>query len=159
MNNVNEINKLRKKYDPLYGLIPPHITLVFPFTSNLSSNQIKEHISKVLRHEKPFDINLQGISGADETYLFLNIKVGNDNIIRLHDKLYSGILQKFLYRRVTYLPHVTIGKFNNIKEFDKGLIDTEDFEVSFKTNVSEIVVETIDEKEKSKVEFIFELND
>ncbi|MEI5906321.1 2'-5' RNA ligase family protein [Bacillus spongiae] len=159
LENGNEINKLRRKYDPLHDLIPPHITLVFPFISNLSSNQMNDHITEVLKKEKSFDIYLQGITGADETYLFLNVKVGNDTIIRLHDKLYSGILQEFLYKRVTYIPHITVGRFNNKTDFEKGIIDTVSFETSFKTNVKEIVVETIDKEERSTVESIFKLND
>ena len=41
----------------------------------------------------PFNIVLKGVTGSEEEYLFLNVKVGNDQIIELHDKLYSGLLK------------------------------------------------------------------
>ncbi len=31
--SINEIEAIRLKHDPLFGLIPPHITIVFPFES------------------------------------------------------------------------------------------------------------------------------
>ena len=34
--NIDNINDIRKKYDPLADLVLPHITLVFPFDSELT---------------------------------------------------------------------------------------------------------------------------
>ena len=36
-NNINKIQKIREKYDELYDIINPHITLAFPFKSNISN--------------------------------------------------------------------------------------------------------------------------
>ena len=46
LNNIpiNEIENIRQKHDPLFGLIPPHITIVFPFKSNVSNDELKSHI-------------------------------------------------------------------------------------------------------------------
>lgn len=46
--NVNIIDDIRKKYDPLANHVRPHITLVFTFESNLTSIELKEHLKKVL---------------------------------------------------------------------------------------------------------------
>ncbi|WP_313343152.1 hypothetical protein [Sedimentibacter sp.] len=35
--NIDVINDIRKKYDPLADLVLPHITLVFPFDSELKN--------------------------------------------------------------------------------------------------------------------------
>lgn len=90
-------------------------------------------------------------------YLFLNVKKGNDNIIELHDKLYSGLLEKFIFRKVTYCPHLTVGRVLDQKEFD-GVID----EFSCHNEIYEIViekvfVENIDLDENSIIEFSFDL--
>lgn len=34
--NIDVINDIRKKYDPLANLVLPHITLVFPFDSEFN---------------------------------------------------------------------------------------------------------------------------
>ena len=35
--DIEEIQEIRKKYDELYKIIPPHITLVFPFKNEISN--------------------------------------------------------------------------------------------------------------------------
>ena len=42
-DNIEEIQKIRKKYDELYSIIPPHITLAFPFKSALQINNLKKN--------------------------------------------------------------------------------------------------------------------
>lgn len=44
---IDEIESMREKYDPLFGLIPPHITIVFPFESSISNDDLKLHILNV----------------------------------------------------------------------------------------------------------------
>jgi 2'-5' RNA ligase len=149
--NQTDIQKLREQYDPIYKLIPPHITLVFPFESNIPSKELNEHIEISIAKLKPFPIHLQGITGTQDFYLFL-VKKGNDSIIELHDQLYTGILSSYLNREYSYLPHLTIGKLANIIDFQFALNQTLHFTNSFKTIVNEIVVEEIDEEGKSHIE-------
>ena len=102
-DNGHEIEKIRRQYDPLYGLIDPHITLVFPFSSPLSKTQLVDHTVQALANFPPFPIRLQGITATPDRYLFLNVKEGNDQLNALHDNLYSGILRSFHSRHFTYL--------------------------------------------------------
>ncbi|WP_442915442.1 2'-5' RNA ligase family protein [Mangrovibacillus sp. Mu-81] len=46
--NQKEIQILREKYDPLYSFIPPHITLVHPFQSNLRLEELINHLNHCL---------------------------------------------------------------------------------------------------------------
>ncbi len=39
-DNLDIINSIRDKYDPLAKLVPPHLTLVFPFKSELTKEII-----------------------------------------------------------------------------------------------------------------------
>ena len=41
--NVDKIQKIRKKYDELYNIIMPHITLAFPFENNISNELLKKN--------------------------------------------------------------------------------------------------------------------
>ena len=38
--NMNVIDSIRIKYDPLTKLVRPHITLVFPFDSDMSNDEL-----------------------------------------------------------------------------------------------------------------------
>ena len=39
--SIDKIESTREKHDPLFRLIPPHITIVFPFKSNISNDELK----------------------------------------------------------------------------------------------------------------------
>lgn len=156
--NIEEIEKLRKKYDPLVNCIGPHITLVFPFVSEISTSELEKHLKSKLRRIGPFKIRLQEITGTVDRFLFLNVKEGNDRLIELHDKLYANILEEYKDNTYTYVPHVTIGKFNNENEFEQALRETKDFDFIFTSTINEITVELIDEQDNSLIEFTTQLN-
>ncbi|OOM78841.1 2'-5' RNA ligase family protein [Clostridium sp. BL-8] len=85
------------------------------------------------------------------------MKKGNDNIIELHDKLYSGILESFLFRKVTYCPHLTVGRLNQEIEFYKALDELRNLNESFEIIIDKIYIENIDSMEHSTIEFSFDL--
>ncbi|WAH38773.1 2'-5' RNA ligase family protein [Alicyclobacillus dauci] len=156
--NACAIDRLREKYDPLFHLIQPHVTLVFPFASGVPAESLRQHVKLSVRGLSPFEIVLRGVTGVDGEYLFLNVKVGNDRIIELHDRLYSGILAQHLNRTVTYSPHLTVGRINDKGIFELALAETEHFGETFQATVHEIVVEKIDEGGKSTVEMTVPLD-
>jgi 2'-5' RNA ligase len=155
--NQKEIQILREKYDPLYSFIPPHITLVHPFQSNLRLEELINHLNHCLQHTNPFEIRLSGVSGAAGYYLFLNVKIGNDSIIQLRDQLYSGILEKFLLRDISYMPHLTLGKLTADEEFHKALNDTLHFTTDFTAVVNKIAIERIAEDGTSTLEYEYKI--
>ncbi|MTI68343.1 MAG: 2'-5' RNA ligase family protein [Firmicutes bacterium] len=152
LNNIEKIEDIRRKYDPLYNCIKPHITLVFPFESNIKTKEIKKHMKKVLSDIDKFKLKLKGITGSFDNYLFLNIKEGNDNIIKIHDKLYTGILKKHLYKKITYFPHLTVGKFEDLNSFQKAFMEVKNMDDVFEAVIEKIYVEIIDENENSNIE-------
>jgi 2'-5' RNA ligase len=152
-SNAHAIELLRAKYDPLVNYIAPHVTLVFPFESVIATEDLRVHLKQSTVGLKPFRLVMTGVTGADEEYLFLNVKVGNDQIVQLHDKLYGGILRHHLNRSLTYTPHLTVGRMNDKDAFDLALAETEGWNEVFETTVDEFVVENIDEHGNSLVEF------
>lgn len=152
-DNVDAIQQLRKQYDPLYESIQPHITLVFPFGSNLVKGELEAHVAEVLDRLKPFRLKLQRITGSEGGYLFLNVKQGNDEIIKMHDRLYTGILKKYLFRKVSYLPQITVGRLENPHDFGKALAETKSMSNVYETEVTEVVSEMIAESGNSTIEF------
>jgi 2'-5' RNA ligase len=155
---MDVIQRTREKYDPLANCIQPHITIVFPFESNLSTEEMKSYLSEALNGLTKFCVCLRGITGDfREGYLFLNVKSGNDQIIELHDKLYSGILQKYLCRKVTYYPHLTVGWLQDRVEFDKAILELGSLAESFEAFIDKVYVEDIDGSGNSVIEFSVDL--
>jgi 2'-5' RNA ligase len=155
--NGQIIDKVREQYDPLANHVKPHITLVFPFDSDIETTKLKEHLSSVLSQITCFEIILNGITPTNNfgKYLFLNIQKGNDEIIELHKKLYTGILQNHFpewLKGKVFLPHMTVGNFNDEEDFEMAINQTKNIVDSFKTIVNEISVEIIDENEDSIIE-------
>lgn len=96
-NNGQIIDKLRGQYDPLAEHVRPHITLVFPFVSDIKTSELKEHILSALSGTTPFEVTLRGIIPVNSfaKYLFLTIVKGSEELIELHKRLYTGILEDY----------------------------------------------------------------
>lgn len=157
-HNIEAIQAVRERFDPLANYIAPHITLVFPFESALSTEELRAHLQAALAGVKMFNVRLNGVTGdIRDGYLFLNVKQGNDEIVALHDRLYSGALQPYLYRKVTYCPHVTVGRIEQQDAFDLALEELSDFQECFETQIDRIYVENIDSRERSTIELAFKL--
>ena len=157
-DNIDAIQAVRERFDPLASFIAPHITLVFPFESTLSTEELREHIVQAIQGVKRFPVQLSSITGdVREGYLFLNVKRGNDSIIDLHDRLYSGALESFLFRKVTYCPHMTVGRIEEQTEFDQALETLRDFTTRFEAQIDQVSVENIDSSERSTIELEVDL--
>lgn len=162
-DNMDIIDEIRGKYDPLADHVRPHITLVFPFESNIESTEMENHLKKVLSPVKPFRIVLKGFTPEKEpfgNYLFLNIEKGKDEIIELHRRLYTGILETFMSQRLKsgwYRPHMTVGKIECEERFELAIEETKDINDTFDTIVSKVSVEIIDENEDSIIEMEIDL--
>lgn len=156
--NIAAIQAIRERFDPLAEYIAPHITLVFPFESTLSTEELKAHLSHSLAGMKQFAVSLSGVTGDfRDGYLFLNVKQGNDSIIDLHDRLYSGALEPFLFRKVTYYPHITVGRVEEPSAFDQAIVELAGFQENFEAEIDRIYVENIDSSDRSTIELVFDL--
>lgn len=149
--NINIINNIRKKYDPLVDLVQPHITLVFPFDSKLTEEELKLYLKGCLSDIKPFKIELKGFSKQKDrhgNYLFLNVVQGYDEIKNIHDILYKDKLKEFDLG-YEYVPHMTVGKLSTVELLDKAFDDVSKYKDKFSCIVKKISVEIIGEYEES----------
>lgn len=156
-SNIEVINKIRDKYDPLAKHVRPHITLIFPFQSEISSKELREHLENVLTSVKPFHITLQGISAVESFgyYLFLNIVNGRDGIIDLNKRIYTDLLETICppwLKHGGFTPHMTVGKLATEEEHKAAALAVKDINDVFETIVTKISVEIIDENEDSNIE-------
>ena len=56
-DNIDIIDEIREKYDPLAKLVRPHITIVFPFEMEITNDELSIIIENRLRDIKSFEIN------------------------------------------------------------------------------------------------------
>ncbi|KUO71191.1 MAG: hypothetical protein APF77_05915 [Clostridia bacterium BRH_c25] len=156
-SNMNIIDTIRDKYDPLAHHVRPHITLVFPFESEISTSALKTHLDGILSEVKPFKVSLQGIIPVRTfgNHLFLDITKGRDEIINIYKCLYTGILEPFhpeWLKTVDYYPHMTVGNLPTEKEYKSAIEDVAGIDDIFDSSVEKISVEIIDENEDSLIE-------
>jgi 2'-5' RNA ligase len=110
--DTNIIDVFSAKYDPSFGLVGPHVTLLFPLNAeDIDLSVLEEHIQGVVRMTRPFDVRLDEIEISWDQWLFLTPSVGRSEFSRLHNDLYSGLFQKFLRKDIDFVPHVALGHF------------------------------------------------
>src|SRR5262245_18070008 len=80
----------RDRFDPLARRVPPHLTLVHPFTDALSDRALEDHVQAVAGTLPIFQIKLERVSLHEGEYLFLNVTRGGDCLIDARNKLYQG---------------------------------------------------------------------
>jgi 2'-5' RNA ligase len=130
-------NALRKRYDPHYALIPPHVTLKGPFqldSENEVSQAVKD-IHHVAKNVKPFSLNVYKVGSFHpvNNVIYLGVKK-TDSLTELHDRLNEGKLKRD--EPYSFVPHITIAQ---------GLSDAEHSDVYSSLNMREINhEETID---------------
>lgn len=138
-------------------MINPHITLVFPFESTISNEELKTHIVEKVEVIYPIAIELINHIHNEGEYLFLNVEKGKEQVRELHDKLYKGPLTKFLRSDIPYIPHVTVGRKENetvAKEIAKGMSN---LSINLKCIIEKVSVEHIGEGGESIIEFEVEI--
>ncbi|WP_158634005.1 2'-5' RNA ligase family protein [Radiobacillus deserti] len=155
--NMNRIEKWREKYDTLFGKINPHVTLVFPFKSELDKESLETHVRDILDGVNPFIIELNGVSRTDDNLLYLTVGKGVEELVEIHDRLYSRVLQPFLRKDLPYNPHVTIGRLDSKQALEEAYRDVRSEFESTQTLVRELAVEIIEEDETSNIEFIINI--
>jgi 2'-5' RNA ligase len=103
-------NSYRKRYDPHYELITPHMTLKDAFEAD--ETQIKgiiEEIANIAKRHKPFKLHATRVSTFAPLTNTLYFKVdANPEILSLHEDLHSDFFggpPKF-----SYVPHITIAQ-------------------------------------------------
>ena len=150
---IDEIEKKKKKHDPLFGLINPHITLVFPFESMITNDELKKHIIESLEGVDPIAIEFTDQISNEGEYLFLLTEKGSEKVSTLHEKLYKGPLATFFRSDISYIPHVTVGRKENEKIAKEIAEELPDLSINLKCVIEKVSVESIGEDGESIIEF------
>lgn len=107
------IQDYRRLHDELYyTVVDPHFTFVFPVDNMDVDSFIRDVESKFLgEHEIHFVLRCAVVNKdafLDYYHTFLVPEEGFSKIVRLHDKLYSGLLQPHLRLDIDFIPHMGI---------------------------------------------------
>lgn len=149
--NMEIIDNIRKQYDPLCELVQPHITLVFPFESQISNEELAEILKVRLQGIKPFKLKLGGISKQEDTfgnYLFLDVLQGVNEVDYIHQMFYENEFKEFDIG-LKYTPHMTIGKLLTAELLDDAYNKIKSVDDTFSTVVKKVSVEMIGDNEES----------
>ena len=159
------VDQFREEYDPYVRLIRDHLAIVFPFPAELGLDVLENHMLGALRKWNPFDVHFEGFEKSWDHWLFLTITKGEDELIAIHDDLYTCALAPFLREDIQFKPHVALGYFGEDKynplqpeslelnkaEYTKALEKIRKMELSFHRRVKRLtVVETDDALTKSR---------
>lgn len=111
------IQSIRRQSDPQFSFIDPHVTLVFP-TDAVPATEMEQQAQRSAWSVVQFGIVLRcALPVADPIHaqhrLFLVPDEGLSTLVRLHDRLYSGPIAAALRLDRPYIPHITVGAFDD----------------------------------------------
>ncbi|WP_453990395.1 YjcG family protein [Bacillus nitroreducens] len=104
------VNSYRKRYDPHYALIPPHLTIKNAFdASNEEINDITRELESISKQTKPFTLKVVKVSSFSPVNNVIYLKVDpNEELLKLHHALHSGYFAG--EPEYAFVPHITIGQ-------------------------------------------------
>ncbi|MFZ3577954.1 YjcG family protein [Virgibacillus sp. DJP39] len=113
----DKANSYRKRYDPHYALIPPHITLKESFEAD--DDKIREiipELRKIAKNTSPLKLNINKVSTFAPVTNTIYMKVeATQAVIDLHEKLQSGELPE--NKEYGFVPHITIAQKLSDQEY------------------------------------------
>ena len=158
-SDLQRIQAYRKEHDPLYyQVVDPHFTLVFP-VFDLERADFLAEAHRLLHGVQKFDFVLRCAtinkdSFSDFFHILLVPDEGYSKIVKLHDRLYSGLFRENLRLDIDFIPHIGIG--NSLDKFVcKAMVDhwnSEPFEI--KGRISSIDIIEFDDNKVTTIEKI-----
>jgi len=119
--DYNWIQKYRALHDEKYfNIVEPHFTLVFP-VNNIDEKAFVSHVQKARKKVKEFFFVLRCAqilkdSFSEYTDVFLIPEEGYRIFVKLHDALYSDILENELRLDIPFIPHLGIANSLDAKK-------------------------------------------
>jgi 2'-5' RNA ligase len=117
------IDGIRHAHDPQYDIVDPHFTYAFPFTG-IPIDAVLSHARAVAASTPRLAFRLSRAAAVKDrlgsgSHVFLLPTDGAEQMRALHDRLYSGVLASRLHPTIPFLPHVTVGWFQQHDEAER----------------------------------------
>jgi 2'-5' RNA ligase len=106
----DEANSYRKRYDPHYALIPPHITIKEAFEADDDViDELIPELKRIANETNPFTIRINKVSSFVPVTNTIYLKVEPDEkLTALYEKLHTGKFPQ--NKKFAFVPHITIGQ-------------------------------------------------
>lgn len=141
---LDVIEAVQEELDPLFGLIPPHITLVFPFEAEEGAVYAAMECARgVLSRFPSFELKMRRVERRGEYWMLLPER-GGEEVRALHDALYADAFAPWYAPQFPYEPHVTLG-------CGAFSFEREDLGRLFVCTVHQVVLERIGEDGRSEM--------
>jgi 2'-5' RNA ligase len=121
------IQDIRHQEDELnFSVIDPHFTLVFPIIG-IDRATVVSHVNQSIQGIQPFEFTLRCAVLCNDafskyTHVFLVPDEGYSRIVKLHDRLYTGVIANELRLDIPFIPHIGIA--NSLDPYHcKRLVD------------------------------------
>lgn len=108
------IQGYRKQNNPrFFSIVKPHFTVVFPIDDLVKGSFIAE-VKQTIRGVRSFDFDIKVATINQDNFggyyhEFLVPDVGYSDVVKLHDKMYSGLFVPYLRLDIDFIPHIGIG--------------------------------------------------
>jgi 2'-5' RNA ligase len=135
---LDRIESFRARHDPMAEKIPAHLTLVFPFGTNLTRLQLETHVRRVGSKWPPIPVALRAVRTHANEFVFLMAARGADSIAALHDRLYTRSLRPHLRPEFPYEPHITIARQPDPAQLERAF---EEAREAFRAEFTEVMRE------------------
>jgi 2'-5' RNA ligase len=126
-NDFAWIQEIRQKEDELnFRAIDPHFTLVFPIVE-IDRATLVSHVKRSIAGIKAVEFTLRCAVLCNDafskyTHVFLVPDEGYSKIVKLHDRLYTGVIANELRLDLPFIPHIGIA--NSLDPYHcKRLVD------------------------------------
>jgi len=107
---MEKIEQFRREHDPVADRIAAHVSLVFPFPTQLTALQVETHVRRIVSKWPPIPVTFRRVRTEANEFVFLMVSRGRASIVALHDRLYTRSLAAHLRRDLSYEPHITIAR-------------------------------------------------
>nr|AOR51118.1 hypothetical protein [uncultured bacterium pAW1] len=103
------IAPIREKYDPDFNAISAHISVVFPFQTNKTLDDVSRVVKRVTEKTKSIQVELSSIGDFYPNFpiVFWCVK-RNQQIDELYKSLYAGLDLALPHKQ--FFPHVTVAR-------------------------------------------------
>jgi 2'-5' RNA ligase len=155
----NFANNYRKRYDPYYALIPPHVTLKagFEAADQASVDKISTYLEQTVSGITPFTIEYNRFSSFHPTnnVIYLSIK-DPEPLHLLHERINTEFLTD--QEPYSFIPHITIGQKMTDDELHDVLssLKMKRFKYQDKVDRLHLVYQDTDHVWKEHQTFLFE---
>jgi 2'-5' RNA ligase len=107
------MQQIRAGHDQRYlQVVDPHFTLVFP-VFDLAVEPFVDHVLASVQGQSPIPFVVRCATVvkdvlSDDSHVFLVPDEGHSGVVKLHDRLYTGLLRSQLRLDIPFIPHIGV---------------------------------------------------